>query len=75
MALEVTKHCARTRPLLGLPAHAAVVVRDRITDVPYLLEGDASGVTLRTYEERLMQVSASVSVFLPAHATPAQPTG
>ena len=44
-----------------------MVVRDRITDVPYLLEGDASGVTLRTYEERLMQVSASVSVFLYQH--------
>ena len=33
--------------------HAAIVVRDR--GVPYLLEGGASGVTMRTYEERLMQ--------------------
>lgn len=35
--------------------HAALVVRDEATDVPYLLEGTSRGVTLRTYEERLMQ--------------------
>jgi len=35
--------------------HAALVIRDEATDVPYLLEGTSRGVTLRTYEERLMQ--------------------
>lgn len=35
--------------------HAALVLRDRVTDVPYLLEGQLSGTTLRTYEERLLQ--------------------
>eukprot|EP00967_Tisochrysis_lutea_P031323 scaffold36891_cov26-Tisochrysis_lutea.AAC.1 len=35
--------------------HAALVVRDERTDVPYLLEGTPRGVTLRSYEERLMQ--------------------
>ena len=33
--------------------HAAIVVRDR--GVPYLLEGNSGGVTMRTYEERLLQ--------------------
>ena len=33
--------------------HAAVVVHDR--GVPYLLEGENGGVTMRTYEERLLQ--------------------
>ena len=37
--------------------HAAVVFRDRVTNVPYLLEGDQNGVTLRTFEERLLQGS------------------
>jgi hypothetical protein len=35
--------------------HAAMVLRDRSSNVPYLLEGDESGVTLRTFEERLLQ--------------------
>ena len=35
--------------------HAALVLRDRVTDVPYLLEGQLTGTTLRTYEERLLQ--------------------
>ena len=35
--------------------HAAFVLRDTKTDVPYLLEGGLSGATLRTYEERLLQ--------------------
>ena len=35
--------------------HAAFVLRDTKTDVPYLLEGGLWGATLRTYEERLMQ--------------------
>ena len=35
--------------------HAAFVLRDSVTDVPYLLEGGLSGVTMRTYEERLLQ--------------------
>lgn len=35
--------------------HAALVVRDEATDVPYLLEGTPRGVSLRSYEERLMQ--------------------
>ena len=34
--------------------HAAFVLRDTKTDVPYLLEGSLSGATLRTYEERLL---------------------
>lgn len=32
-----------------------MVFRDRASDVPMLLEGDGKGVTLRTFEERLMQ--------------------
>ncbi len=35
--------------------HAAVVLRDRATGVPWLLEGGRRGVTMRTYEERLLQ--------------------
>ena len=35
--------------------HAAVVLRDQSSGVPYVLEGDTSGVRLRSYEERLMQ--------------------
>eukprot|EP00325_Prymnesiales_sp_UTEX-LB-985_P034545 CAMPEP_0174729726 /NCGR_PEP_ID=MMETSP1094-20130205/54263_1 /TAXON_ID=156173 /ORGANISM="Chrysochromulina brevifilum, Strain UTEX LB 985" /LENGTH=227 /DNA_ID=CAMNT_0015931885 /DNA_START=53 /DNA_END=736 /DNA_ORIENTATION=+ len=35
--------------------HAAMVYRDRASNVPYLLEGHASGVSLRTFEERLLQ--------------------
>ena len=55
--------------------HAALVVRDRKTDVPYLLEGRPSGTTLRTYEERLMQGSNDEVVVLPLRGverTPAQ---
>ena len=37
--------------------HAGLVVRDRKTDIPYVLEGNLQGVTMRTYEERLMQGS------------------
>ena len=35
--------------------HAALVLRDSKTDVPYLLEGHVDGVRLRSYEERVMQ--------------------
>ena len=35
--------------------HAAVVLRDHSSGVPYVLEGDTAGVRLRSYEERLLQ--------------------
>ena len=35
--------------------HAAIVVQDQSSKVPYLLEGCEKGVTLRTFEERLVQ--------------------
>ncbi|KAL1524669.1 hypothetical protein AB1Y20_019555 [Prymnesium parvum] len=35
--------------------HAAIVMRDPKSNVPYILEGDSAGVRFRTYEERLMQ--------------------
>ena len=35
--------------------HAAMVHIDRRSNLPMLLEGDSSGVTMRTFEERLMQ--------------------
>lgn len=71
--LLINKCCTSLGPLRGLLClaskyglsgdgrgswdHAAIVVRDRATSVPYLLEGTASGVTMRTYEERLLQSS------------------
>ena len=71
--LLINKCCTSLGPLRGLLClaskyglsgdgrgswdHAAMVVRDRATSVPYLLEGTASGVTMRTYEERLLQSS------------------
>lgn len=42
--------------------HAAVVVRE--AGVPYLLEGGRSGVTMRTYEERLLQSTDHQEVLL-----------
>lgn len=39
----------------GVWDQVAMVVRDRATNVAYLLEGDSAGVTMRTYEERLLQ--------------------
>ena len=42
--------------------HAAIVVHKH--NVPYLLEGGATGVTMRSYEERLMQGSDHQEVML-----------
>ena len=44
--------------------HAAMVFRDRTSNVPYLLEGSATGVTLRTFEERLLQDTDHQEVML-----------
>ena len=49
--------------------HAALVVRDRRTDVAYLLEGGAGAVTMRTYEERMGEFAdATEAVLLRAGA-------
>ena len=32
-----------------------MVYRDRASNLPYLLEGESGGVSLRTFEERLLQ--------------------
>ena len=44
--------------------HAAIVYRDPTTHVPMLLEGEAHGVSLRTFEERLMQGTDHQEVLL-----------
>ena len=48
----------------GIWDHAAMVVREPSTNVLFLLEGDAGGVTMRSYEERLMQGSDHQEVLL-----------
>ena len=49
--------------------HAALVVRDRRTDVAYVLEGGAGAVTMRTYEERMGEFAdATEAVLLRAGA-------
>ena len=44
--------------------HAALVVRDRRTDVAYLLEGGAGAVTMRTYEERMGEFADATEAVL-----------
>ena len=57
--------------------HAAFVLRDTKTDVPYLLEGGLSGATLRTYEERLLQNGGyrEEMTLLPLHRAGSEQTG
>ena len=57
--------------------HAAFVLRDTKTDVPYLLEGGLWGATLRTYEERLMQNGGyrEEMTLLPLHRAGSEETG
>ena len=57
--------------------HAAFVLRDTKTDVPYLLEGGLSGATLRTYEERLLQNGGyrEEMTLLPLHRAGSKETG
>ena len=57
--------------------HAAFVLRDSKTDVPYLLEGGLWGATLRTYEERLMQNGGyrEEMTLLPLHRAGSEETG
>ena len=44
--------------------HAAIVYREPKTNVPMLLEGGPGGVSLRTFEERLMQGTDHQEVLL-----------
>jgi hypothetical protein len=57
--------------------HAAFVLRDTKTEVPYLLEGGLWGATLRTYEERLMQNGGyrEEMTLLPLHRAGSEETG
>jgi len=78
--LLISKRCASLPPLRALLCfaskyglsgdgrygwdHAAMVYRDRMSNVPMLLEGEGAGVTLRTFEERLMQGTDHQEVLL-----------